>query len=108
MAQLNHCKAYINEQMPIWLQDAETGEIYHLMGDTLVSYNSTVAFMANDGMLYLLPRYSYSATTRQHLRKFITDFERREYLGLDTYRKDRTKAIMCSGYSWNGLQFWSY
>lgn len=103
MARLND-NAYIIEQTPVWLKERGTGDLYHLMGDMLVSYDSKVAFMANDGTLYLLPDFDYSATAKRHLRNFMVDYESREYLGLDTY----CMAIKCSGASWDGKHFWPY
>lgn len=42
---------------------------------TLISYKSAVAVYDLDSeVLYLLPRWNHSNTTRQHLRKFIKDY----------------------------------
>ena len=107
MARLNHCKAGVDTNVSVYLQDAQTGEIYHVNADVLKSYSSSVAAVDTDGNLYLLPRYGYSQTTYQHLRKFITDFEHMEYLGVKEYVTNGA-AILCSAISWDGTHFWPY
>ena len=101
---LYNCKADVTEQMPIYLMDANTGEIYHVMGDMLTSYSSVVAFRANDGTVYLLPRHCYSPTTWQHLRKWY------ELYGEPYPGKARLydKAVMCSKYSYDGKNWYTY
>lgn len=66
MRQLRHCKAYIEMR-----EDKETGELFY----TLRSYNTVVAglFDFPNGDTYCVVFDYWSATTVQHITKFIKD-----------------------------------
>ena len=91
------------------LIDAATGELYEYdrtyCMDALVSYSSMVAFYDRAiDTLYLLPRYDYSVTTWQHLRKWADDV-----IGMPVYKEDvergekcGTAIVKCSGWLFLG------
>lgn len=81
--QLRHCNAWVEDitpSNPVDIIDAEYSNGVHVMhtinnGIALKSYASIVAFYdSNMNELYLMPRWDYSMTTMQQLRKFIEDY----------------------------------
>ena len=94
------------------LIDAQTGELYeydrNYTLDVLVSYSSMVAFYDRAiDTLYLLPRYDYSITTRQHLRKWCEDV-----IGVPVYKDDiergnkcGTAIVKCSAWVFLGREY---
>ena len=94
--QLRTCSAYVIATN-VNLYNENTGEIVQGRGYYLQSYNSIVAAII-DNTLYTLPRFAYSATTWQHLRKFCQDYLG-YYNGADWVRscEHMTHYINCFG-----------
>lgn len=75
---LRRCSAWVEDITPsnpvqVFKEGYLYGHIIH--GKALKSYGSIVAFFDSDeNILFLMPRYDYSMTTMQQLRKFVDDY----------------------------------
>lgn len=112
---LGHCSAMVYDHTdenynPIIIQKINGVEIVINKYVYLKSYASIVAIVDTETEhLYLLPRWDYSRTTHQHVRKFVREYNHlNECYQIDNVRKELDPDIsLCAkfaiddGYSLN-------
>lgn len=111
--QLYNCKAWYETKNCITVQVKSTRETITLReAIILTSYNSVVLiYDTNECIFYFMPRYAYSATTWQHIRKFF-ELLHETYAGAYVFRKwfakpytDAKPYVLCDGFYYGGCPF---
>ena len=103
------CSARYETRRNVAVQVKSTGEVITIeKAIILTSYKSVVLiYDSSECIFYFMPRYAYSTTTWQHIRKFF-ELLHGYYAGAEVFRKwfdkpytDSKPYVLCDGFYYN-------